>query len=876
MKKIIAFIFVLSVIANTTYAQNVNACNAAQPVCTNPNFQFTSSAGSGLVTGLNVSNPSTNPQMGNGNNPAAPANSGCLFSQGPGPQWLLITVSSNGSLGFSFGAAGSANPQVGFYDWAMWPYTASSCQNIFNNTLPPVSCNWNASSSGGTGMGPVPAGAQAGNFQPSLNVTAGQQFLILISNYSGVNSAVSFSNTGSAGLSCNPFVIAPKTICVGTSAVLTGSTTLSSPSATIMPGGAVSTGSSLSFTVSPASTTSYTVTLQGTDPMNAVVTVTTITSVTVISPTVAVNSFSTVCENGSVNLTANSTGTVTYNWTGPNGYASTLQNPVLNNLLPPSSGVYSVQAASTTGTLVCYAGNTTSVTVIPVPQVTVTPTTISICQDASAGFSAGALGATSYSWTGPNSFTAGLASTGIANAIPAMTGIYNVTAYFTQNNVTCSSTNSVDVTVKPKVNFTLTPIPNVCDNTTLLVPGPVGATSYTWTGPNGYVANTQDLTINNAVTNQSGIYTLVVDVNGCITQDSLFVTVLSPVTFSVKPSDATMCKGDSVKLYTLPIGGSGVYNISWAPAMSLIGPFGNNSIGIPSISTNFTITVNDIACPTQSVTTNFVIYVNPLPMPNVAASTIEGCAPLCITLNSYAAPKAVSVLWNFGQNLNAIGDSINFCFKNPGTYSITTTIQDINGCKSKNTAPFQITVYPRPQPDFSWEPYDPTLIENNVSFVSSYINGPITNYHWDFGDVHNLTYDTSSLKNPQHEYTAIGVYPVTLIETNIHGCTDTITKNLTVTEDFLLYVPNAFTPNGDGMNDVFQAKGMGFKPESFEMLIYDRWGNLVFKSNDVYKGWDGTFKGVLAPNDVYVYKVKCVSGMRGVRKEHTGHVTLIK
>ncbi|HRD39718.1 MAG TPA: hypothetical protein PLC65_13890, partial [Bacteroidia bacterium] len=130
MKKILLVISVLLVSANS-FAQNVAACNAAQPVCTNPNFQFTSSAGSGLTMGLNVSNPSTNPQMGNGNNPAAPANSGCLFSQGPGPQWLLLTISSNGTLGFSFGAAGSANPQVGFYDWAMWPYTSASCTNIF-------------------------------------------------------------------------------------------------------------------------------------------------------------------------------------------------------------------------------------------------------------------------------------------------------------------------------------------------------------------------------------------------------------------------------------------------------------------------------------------------------------------------------------------------------------------------------------------------------------------------------------------------------------------------------------------------------------------------------------------------------------------------
>lgn len=875
MKKILLVISVLLVSANS-FAQNVAACNAAQPVCTNPNFQFTSSAGSGLTMGLNVSNPSTNPQMGNGNNPAAPANSGCLFSQGPGPQWLLLTISSNGTLGFSFGAAGSANPQVGFYDWAMWPYTSASCTNIFNNTLPPVSCNWNASSSGGTGMGPVPPGGVAGNYQPSLNVTAGQQFLILISNYSGVNTAVSFSNTGTAGISCNPFVIAPQTICNGSSAVLTGSTTLTNASATITPGGAVSTGSNIAFTVSPTSNTTYTVTLQGTNTLNSVVTVTTITNVTVITPTVAVNSNSTVCENGSVNLTASATGTVTYNWTGPNGFNSTLQNPVMNNLPPQASGIYSVQLASTTGTLVCYAGNTTSVTVIPVPQVTVAPSVISVCQDDNFGFSAGAPGATTYSWTGPNVFSSSSPNIAIGNAVPAMTGIYSVTATFVQNGVTCASSNSVDVTVKPKVHFTLTPIPNVCDNTTLLVNGPAGATSYTWSGPNGFNSNTQDLTINNANTSHSGIYTLIVDVNGCKTQDSLIVSVLTPVTFSIVPNNVSICRGDTVDLYTLPIGGTGVYNISWLPNSGIFAQLGNNAIALPAVSTNYTIVVNDVACPTQSVTTNFIIYVNPAPAPNIAASTIEGCAPLCINLQSFAAPQAVNVFWSFGGNLNAVGDSINFCFKNPGTYSITTTIIDINGCRSTSVAPFPITVYPRPQPDFSWNPSEPSLIENIVNFTSYYVNGPITSYHWDFGDTYDLTYDTSSLAHPTHEFNLVGMYPVTLIETNIHGCTDTITKMVTVVEDFTLYVPNAFTPNGDGHNDIFQPKGMGFKPDSYEMQIFDRWGNSIFRTTDVSKGWDGTVKGSTLKDDVYVYRIKCITSNGNIRKEKTGHVTLIK
>ena len=516
MKRFFSIILFVSLLNISVKAQNAAACNAAQPVCNNPNFNFTSSAGNGLTTGLNISNPTTNPQTGNGNNPVGPSNSGCLLSQGPGPQWLLLTVSSTGTLGFSFGGAGSPNPQAGFYDWAMWPYTPTSCAAIFGNTLPPVSCNWNASSSGGTGMGPPPVGGNVGNFQPPLSVTVGQQFIICISNYSGVNTQVTFSNTGTAGLSCNPFVIPPVTICIGSSAVLSGTTTLTGASATITPGGNVSVGSAIGFTMSPAVTTTYTITLTGVDPnTSSITTSTAVTSVTVLNPTVAVNSASTVCEGGSVNLTSLATGTsVVYSWNGPAGFSSPTQNPVASNLLPPSSGIYTVQASVATGTLVCNTTNTTSITVIPVAQVTVAPSVVSICEGFSFGLSAGAPNATSYSWSGPGGYNSTAQNPGFSSVVTTMTGIYTVTAFFTLNSVVCSTTNTVDVTVKPKVTFTLAPLPNICDNTTLVVAGPIGANSYTWTGPGGYTSNTQNLNIPNINSSQSGMYVLVVDVNG--------------------------------------------------------------------------------------------------------------------------------------------------------------------------------------------------------------------------------------------------------------------------------------------------------------------------------------------------------------------------
>jgi gliding motility-associated-like protein len=115
-----------------------------------------------------------------------------------------------------------------------------------------------------------------------------------------------------------------------------------------------------------------------------------------------------------------------------------------------------------------------------------------------------------------------------------------------------------------------------------------------------------------------------------------------------------------------------------------------------------------------------------------------------------------------------------------------------------------------------------------------------------------------------------------------------------------MYIPDAFTPNGDGLNTSFNpspfgvnasgmyivnssvtgiilyVKGAGFLEEGFEMRIYDRWGELIFKTNNVYEGWNGKVKGVDAKNDVYVYKIRCFTTVKNIKKEFVGHVTLYR
>ena len=125
-------------------------------------------------------------------------------------------------------------------------------------------------------------------------------------------------------------------------------------------------------------------------------------------------------------------------------------------------------------------------------------------------------------------------------------------------------------------------------------------------------------------------------------------------------------------------------------------------------------------------------------------------------------------------------------------------------------------------------------------------------------------------------YGDTGSYAVQLLVVSKFGCKDSTIKIIRIDEDIVLYVPNAFSPNGDGVNDVFHAVGSGIK--DFKMYIYDRWGTQVFFSDNIYKGWDGRYQSkgeTIAQEDVYVWKIDCKS-TRGEKKQLAGHVSLVK
>ncbi|PIZ05824.1 MAG: hypothetical protein COY57_05220, partial [Flavobacteriales bacterium CG_4_10_14_0_8_um_filter_32_5] len=210
-----------------------------------------------------------------------------------------------------------------------------------------------------------------------------------------------------------------------------------------------------------------------------------------------------------------------------------------------------------------------------------------------------------------------------------------------------------------------------------------------------------------------------------------------------------------------------------------------------------------------------------------------------------------------------------YTFINSGTYNINLTAISAVGCMVNTTISSTVTVYPVPDAMFSYAPTEISILNPTVEFINESVGASA--YNWNFGDG-----NTSLLLHPINEYKDTGNYVVRLIATNNFNCIDTHTVILRINPFFSLYIPNAFTPDGDGKNDMFFPKGVGISEDDFTLLIFDRWGELIFESHAIEKGWEGTYKGESVKNDVYVYKLNVKDIVHLKRHEFIGKVTLIR
>lgn len=575
----------------------------------------------------------------------------------------------------------------------------------------------------------------------------------------------------------------------------------------------------------------------------------------------------TPCLGSVLSLTA--TGGASYAWVGPNGFTSSIQSPTISNLPLAGVGIYTVTVTNAAG---CSVTNSVNVTSGSSPTVVIGSNS-PIC--AGSTLSLTATGGATYNWSGPNGFTSNLQNPTLANMASINVGVYQVTV--TASGSSCYQVASVTVAVAPSTTIALIPFSTICNNGNINLVAPSGGAVYAWSGPSSFTSSIQNPTITNVGVTQQGVYSLSITTGACISTGTVQVNVTPPMIFTTLPTNTTLCIGKTGTISIANTGGTGSYNYSWLPTLGLSSTSTTSTTVTGISSTNYTVTVTDANCAiTTPIVTTVSVTVNPTPVISFSTSNARGCEPFCTDLISSSVPTSANCEWKFSNNtfLNAC-NTPTFCFANHGSYNATLTVTDINGCvDSVNQSAF-IKVDPNPIADFNWTETNPTIITNDVTFHDQSLIGlPMTGWEWHFGDNYiSLGTDTSSLQNPTHTFNHIDTYTTTLIVTNSFGCKDTVSKLVVIEDQFVIYIPNSFSPFlQDGKNDLFLLQGSGFLTEGFEMSIFDRWGTLIYKTTDVNKGWDGSVKGTIAKQDVYVYKIK-VKDYKNKDHEYVGHVT---
>ncbi len=588
-----------------------------------------------------------------------------------------------------------------------------------------------------------------------------------------------------------------------------------------------------------------------------------------------------VCNGSAIQFTDVSTsqnGTITgWNWdyTSNGTFDNATQNPF--NIYP-ASGTYSV-TLQVTSSLGCLSSTTHTITVNPNPVVVFSVN--NACAGSNFSFTNNSTIANGSIVQTTWNFGDGSNSSQVAPQHSyATSNTYNITLTET-SNYGCISTLSQTVTAYPKpiVNFMANPVcelqASVFNNTSSIASGSISSYGWDFTSNNSIDNTTKNLTNTYA---QGGNFNCTLHATsdkGCI--DSAIKTVIiyhNPVANFTAPST---CSGLAMQFTDASTSQNGTITV-WDWDFTSDGSVDNLSQNPTNVYAN----AGQILV-TLQVQTNFgcmntikkPVRINATPVADFAVTHQMGCPDnMCVGMvnnSSIQGGIITNWLWNFGDNSTSSQNSPTHCFKS-GTYNVGLAVTSDSGCTSSFKINNAITVYPKPVAGFAYTPNNVDVLDPTVTIVNEALGA--TNYLYFISDGYvvtgqpNFTHTFGS-ETPQN-YTALQVV------TNSFGCKDSVEHTIVINPGYTFYIPNAFTPNSDGTNETFKGIGIGIK--NYTIMIFDRWGEVIFQSDDMEHGWDGTFKGKggqVVQEGVYVWKVQ-LRDEKNNEHDLAGTVSVIK
>jgi gliding motility-associated-like protein len=317
------------------------------------------------------------------------------------------------------------------------------------------------------------------------------------------------------------------------------------------------------------------------------------------------------------------------------------------------------------------------------------------------------------------------------------------------------------------------------------------------------------------------------------------------------------------------LGGTPAANGSWtAPDGS---PFTGPLDPAAAMPGAYTYTVVPQA-PCTPATATVMVGLEVAPAAAIEATNTTGCSPLPVTLTN-AAGGSGDCVWTLGdgQVLTGCGPITAF-FQTPGVWPVTLTVTSANGCGTATaSAPGLVQVTAVPTAGFTSAPDRLSTAHPTVHFANQSVGASAYAWWIDGAWVSSETSLTYTFTSPLG-----GSYEVCLVALAAAGCADTLCTTVTVEDGPGLFVPNAFSPDGDGINDLFVPVAIGMAPEGYVFEVHDRWGRLLFSAGEPGVPWDGKAAGEEVPTGVYVWRITARDALSARQLERTGHVTVLR
>jgi gliding motility-associated-like protein len=426
----------------------------------------------------------------------------------------------------------------------------------------------------------------------------------------------------------------------------------------------------------------------------------------------------------------------------------------------------------------------------------------------------------------------------------------------------CTASDVITLVDPPALTYQFAVDSIICNGgtgtATITAAGGTPPYSYIWS--NGATTSSISPTV--------GTYSVTVtDNKGCTLTETAVLDEPPMISLSIA-GDSIACDYEQVTLSAIPGGGVPPYAFQWSSAPILVTDTTATITLTADIDRTFTLTMTDsLGCPGLAT---FFLDANPRPFVEFHPNITGACDSATVTFINTSTPANSSFFWEFYDGTTSIAPNAVHWFSN-GVWGAKLTVTSPEGCINSLNLPALVNIVPTPEASFVSDPQitlvdylllsEATITFNNTSpWYATAVN-------WAFGNG-----DSAFVGQVTYTYPAAGLYDITMTAYNIYGCHDDTTQTLLILNDPGLWIPTAFTPNGDGLNDRFTIIGMEVK--TFAIDIFDRWGRLIFRSDDIENSWDGKIGNDYVQEGVYVYKVNSVVNTGPIQRQ--GSVTVLR